>query len=142
MKKQYLSDHIFNMMGMGEHVNRLYLPYLIFDIKHRQIACLCRRITADIDNALRCGIQYHVYNILVHSGARRVDNHHIRMPVFLHKTVGKHIFHVTCIEKRVFNAIHLGIQLGILDSFRHVFDTHHLTGLAGNEIGNRSRTCI
>ena len=42
----------------------------------------------------------------------------------------QHIFHITGIKNCVLDIIDLCIHLCVFNSFRHVFDTDHLTGLA------------
>ena len=52
------------------------------------------------------------------------------------------VFHVAGIEQGVIDAVDLGIDFGVLNSFRHVFYADNLTALPGNEVGNGARAGI
>ena len=58
------------------------------------------------------------------------------------KLVIKDILHVTCVEECVRDAVELGVDLGVLDSLRYVFDANHLTGFLSHEVGDGTSACV
>jgi hypothetical protein len=91
---QIEAHNVFHVMRVGEHVDRLNGCDLVFGVEQSQIAGLCGRIAADIDDASWFGPQYDVDHIGVHSGAGRIHYHHVGTPVLGDEGVGEHIFHV------------------------------------------------
>ena len=130
------------MMGLWEHVHRLYCHHFILYIQELQVASLGSRVAADIDDALRLGIQDNIHHIGVHTCTGRVGDDDVG-PAMLGNEIGcEDVFHIACIEQGVFNAIDLRIDLGILDGFRYILDANDLASLTRHEVGNSARTCV
>ena len=103
---------------------------------------MCSRVATHIYNAFGSSKKDGVYYVFVHACTRRVGNNHIRPTIALDKRFIQHFLHVARKEKGILNAVECGINLGIFDSFRYVFDTNHLSRLFGNKLRNRAGTCI
>ena len=105
-------------------------------MEEAEVASLCRRVTADIDDALRLGGEDDVDDVVVHTGSWGVGDDNIRLTVLCDKAFGQDVLHVPGKEKGILDAVQGRIDFGILDSLRHIFDAHHLAGLAGDEVGD------
>lgn len=66
------------MMGVGEHINRLYLFYFVFNFKKSEVPCLRSRITAYVDNSPGFSKKDCVNYVVMHSGTGRVGDDYIR----------------------------------------------------------------
>ena len=70
-------------MRMREHVYRLHLLDGIFHREQAQIACLCCRITAYINDTFRLGKEDRVDHIVMHTGTRWICDNNIRAAVLV-----------------------------------------------------------
>ena len=75
------AHHVFHMVGVGEHVDRLHGCDLIKAVESGKVAGLSGRITAHIHDSFGSGVEYDFDYIVVHAGSRGVDNHNIRTPM-------------------------------------------------------------
>ena len=127
---------------MWEHIHWLHGGYFVFHIQQLQIACLSCRVTAHIHNAFRLCIQYHVHHIFVHTSARRVCDYYVWTAVLFDEFVGQYVFHIASKEQRIVDAVDSRVHFCVLNSFRHIFYTNHLSSLSAHEVCNRTRTSI
>ena len=130
------------VMRVREHVDRLYGSHLVLAVEQLEVACLCGRVAAHVDDAFRLGSQNHVDYVIVHTSAGRVGDDDIRTSVLRNEVVGKDVLHVARIEQRVVDTVQGRVHLGILDGFGHIFDAHHLACLACHEVGDGTRTRV
>lgn len=71
------------MVGMWEHVDRLYSFNLVFAVQQIKITRLSGRVTAYIDNPFWCCKQNGIDNIYVHTSAGgRICNNYVGMTMF------------------------------------------------------------
>ena len=126
------------MVGVREHVDGLYVCNAIFSVQERQVARLRRRVTAHIDQDFGRGIQDHFYHIFMHAGSWRVDDHHIRSAMSLHKFVGQNILHVAGIEEGIVDAIHCRVDACISYRLFHIFDADDLACVSRHKVGYRA----
>lgn len=122
--------HILDMLCMWEHVHWLYLDYTIVGVEQLKVTCLCSWIAADVHDALRCGKEYCVYDILMHTCSWWVGDDDIRSSVTVDKVSIEYIFHVTSIEQRVVYTIDMAIDLSIFYCLWHILYTYDLASLA------------
>ena len=66
------------MMRMWEHIYRLYLFNGILYRKQAQVACLCRGVTAHVNDTFRFRKKNRVDHIVMHTGTGRVCDNNIR----------------------------------------------------------------
>ena len=123
------------MRGMREHIHRLHGNYAIGSIEILQVARLSGWITAHVDDALGGCPENGLHYVGVHACTRRIGDDDIRTSMLLDESVVKDILHIACIEAGVRNAVELGVDLRILDGFRHIFDADDLSRLTGHEVG-------
>lgn len=43
--------YVFNVVGVGEHVDRLHFLHAVEAVHEGEVARLCRRVAADVDDA-------------------------------------------------------------------------------------------
>ena len=127
---------------MREHIHGLHARNLIIGIHQSQVTRLRSRVATHIYDAFGSSKEDGLHHIFVHACTRRVGNNHIRPTIALDKRFIQHFLHVARKEKGILNAVECGINLGIFDSFRHVFDTNHLSRLLGYKLRNRAGTRI
>ena len=130
------------MWCVWEHVDRLHLADLVLHVEQLQVASLCGRIAADIDDALWGSIQDGLHHVGVHACSGWVGDDDIWSSMLCNEVVRQDILHVASIEQRVLNAVHLRVDFGVLDGFRHILDANHLTGFLRYEIGDGASACI
>ena len=126
------------MVGVWEHVHWLDCLDAVFLVEQSYVACLSGGIAAHVDNALGLGVKDNLHHILMHAGARRINDHHIGDAVLSHKLSREHIFHVAGKELGVVDAVDAGVELGILNSLGDILNAYHLTRLPRHEIGYRA----
>ena len=127
---------------MREHIYRLDGGDPIVGIEQGQVACLCGRVAADVNDTFRTCTENNADDILVHAGAWRIGDNDIRMAVPADEVFCQDVFHVACIEKRVVNLVDFGIDLRIFYGFRDILYTDDFPGIPGDEVGNGSCTGI
>ena len=130
------------MWGVREHIDWLDGCHLIIYVHHLEVASLCGRVATYIDDALRGCVQDDLDDIRVHTGTRWVGDDDVWATMLSDEVVGEDILHIACIEEGIGDVVYLGVDLGILDSLRYVFDTNHLLGLVSHEVGDGSGTGI
>ena len=130
------------MRSVWKHIHRLHGIHAIVGIQVLQVTSLSSRVTTHIDDTLRGSSENSFHDIRMHPCTGRVGDDDIRAPVFCNKIVRQYILHVTGIEQGVLDVVLLGVNLGILDGFRHIFDTDDLASLFRHEVGNGARTSI
>ena len=124
------------MGGMREHIDGLYGYHPVVGIHIMQVACLGGRVTRHIDDTLRGGAQDGLHHVGMHASTWWVGDDHIWATVLFDERIGEDILHVTGIEQGVVDAVDLTVDLRIFDGLGHIFDTDHLTGFAGYEVGD------
>ena len=129
---------VFDVWGVGEHIHRLHFCHAVVTIHHAQVTRLGGWIAADIDDALRLGIQYGLHHIGMHTGTWRVGNDNVRPAMLGNEVVGKYVLHVTSKELRIADAVNLRVYLCILNGLRHILYAYDLCRFPCNEIGYRS----
>ena len=127
---------------MREHVNRLHFLYGILGVEQCKVACLCGRVAAHIDYALRLRAEYCVYHVAVHSCAWRVGDYHVGTSVACYEFVGKDVLHVAGVEQSILNSVDRRVHLGVLDCLRNIFDAYHFACAACHEVGYGARSCV
>ena len=127
---------------MREHIHRLNCCYPVFAAKHFKVPCLGSRIAADIDYPARCGVQDDFGHIRMDSGAGRIQDYHVGLPMLLDERWFQHIFHIARKELSVADSVGCCIYPGILDGFRHIFYSDHFLCLRRDELRDRSGTRI
>ena len=126
--------HNLDMLGVREHIDRLNGNNLVSLIKNGYVAGLCGGIAADVDYALRSGLEYHINHIRMHSGAGRIGYYDIGPAVPCYKLLIEHILHVTGKELGIDDIVERRIDLGVLNCLGNIFYTHHLFGLGRYEL--------
>ena len=126
------------MMRMREHIDRLYLLDGIFHGEQAQVACLCRRVAAHINDTFRLGKEDRVDHVVMHAGTGRVCDDNIRTAVLVDEILCQDVFHVSGIEQCIFDLVQCGVDFGVFDCFGHIFDADHFLCLAGDEVGDRA----
>ena len=124
------------MWGVGEHVDRLDGHHAIVYIQIMQVACLGGRIAGDVDNALGSSTEDGLHHIRMHAGTGRVGDDDIRTSVLSNEVVGEDILHIASKEQSIVDTINLRVDLRILNSLRHIFDTDDFPCLSGHEISD------
>ena len=69
----------------------------------------------------------------MHTGPGRVGYDYVRPPVGGYKPGSQHILHVSGYESGVVQAIDTGVDTGVFDGLRHIFDTHHVSCATGHK---------
>lgn len=123
------------MVGVGEHVDRLHFLHAVETVHEGEVARLCRRVAADVDDAFRAGVENHVDHVFVHSCAWRVDDHHVGTSVLGDESVGEHVLHVAGKEDGVVDAVDLRVEFRVGNRLGHVFDANHFFHLPRHEVG-------
>ena len=95
------------MLRVREHIHRLDAFHFVSHVKQLQVSCLCCRIAADIDDALRVGKEDGVDDVLMHSGTWRVGNDGVGFAVLLDEVAVEDVFHITSKELGVLDAVYL-----------------------------------
>lgn len=124
------------MRCVGEHIYGLYGLHTVFAIEQCQIACLCGRIAADIDDAGGCGIEDDVNDIRMHAGPWRVSDDDVGLAMRMDKLVSQYFAHIASVERCVFDSIDLAVDLCVLDGFGHILYANDFAGSAGYEVGD------
>ena len=70
----------------------------------------------------------------MHSGARRVNYHYLRLAVFPDEVGSEHILHVACIEAAVGDSVGLSIDVGVVNGFLDIFNADDFRGFGRNEL--------
>ena len=87
------------MMRMWEHIYRLYLLNGILHREQAQVACLCRGVTAHVNDTFRFRKKNRVDHIVMHTGTRRVCDNNIRTAVLVDEILCQDILHVAGVEQ-------------------------------------------
>lgn len=130
------------MWCMWEHVYRLNGRDFIVCIKQSKVACLCCRVTTNVNNSLWTCSEYNVHNVRMHTCTWRVSDDNVWASMLVDEVFGQNVFHVTCIEKCVINLINLRVYFRILYSLWNIFYTNYFLSFLRYEVRNCTRTRI
>ena len=131
-----LQQHdVFYMVRMGEHVHGLYGGNAVSRAEPLDVPRLGGGIATYIDNAVGGGGENRLDHVGVHPGTGRVGDDDFRPAVPFNELRSQDIFHVSCIECRIANAINGRIDFCIFDGFGDILDADDLLGLPGYEVG-------
>ena len=102
-------DHAFDMLGIGEHVDRLDAAELVAaGEEHVEVAALGVDIAGDIDDALRRAFEQRGEKALVAPGAGRIHENNVGLHL-----VRRHLLHVLTRvadgEPAVFDTVQTGV---------------------------------
>ena len=103
------------MMSMRKHVHRLHSGYLVVLVEQLQVACLGCRVATDIDDAFGTGEENGIHHIGVHASTWRVGDDYIWPSIGVDELLVEYVLHVASKEKRVVDAIDLGVLSRIND---------------------------
>ena len=97
----FKQDYIFNMWGVGEHVDGLNARNAVVLSENFEVASLCGRVAAHVNNAFRGCIHDGFHDIRMHAGSWWVGNDDIRTAVVAYEVIGEDVLDVASIEERV-----------------------------------------
>ena len=120
------------MLRVREHIHRLDARDAIAGAEGFEVARLRGRVAANVHDSPCSCFQDGLDHVRVHSGAWRIDDDYVRLSVGCDKLVGEEVFHIAGKEFAVGDAVCLGVDFGILDGFRDVFDADY-PGCAGRD---------
>ena len=69
---EFEQGNVLHMMGLWEHVHRLYDRNVVFLLKEGKVARLCGRIAADIDDARYFKFEQSLHHFRVHTVTRGI----------------------------------------------------------------------
>ena len=133
---------IFDVRGVGEHVDGLHSLHTVIGVEQRQVAGLRGGVATDVDDAAGRGVKDDVDHVGVHAGARRVGDDDVGPAMSADEVVGEDLTHVAGVELGVGDAVDAAVDLGILDGFGHVFNADDLRRLARDEVGDGAGTGV
>ena len=126
---------VFDVLGVGEHVDGLDASDLIAFAEELQVAGLGGGVAADVDDfAWRRGEELGDH-FLVHAGAWGVGDHYVGSAVGGDEVGGEHLRHVAGVEAGVVEAVEAGVGFGVGDGLLDIFDAYHLAAFVGEEEG-------
>lgn len=127
-------DDVLDVMGVGEHVDRLNGGDAVVGVHEGEVSCLGGRVATDIDDAVRGSAEDGCHNVGMHSSARRVGDDDIRTALSGNEVVREDIFHVAGVEFGVCDSVEGGVDAGIVNGFWNVFDADNAGCIAGDEV--------
>ena len=142
MSPSFEQYDVFDVGGVGEHVNGLDFCNFIVGVHQAEVAGLGGWIAADIDYTLRFCIQYGLHDIGMHAGTRRVGNDDVGSVMLCYEVVGQDVLHISGKELCVTDAVNLRVYLRIFYGLWNILNTDNLRCTFGNKVGYSASTGI
>ena len=127
---------VFDMLGVGEHVDGLDAAEAVFGGEEADVACLRGGVAADVDDAPGLHGEELLDHFLVHAGARGVGDDDVGAALLGDELGGEHFGHVAGKEAGVADMVGDGVLACGGDGVFDIFDAYHLAAHACQEEGD------